>query len=245
MKIPIREHLGIQIRKYRKANKMTLSELAALINKSKATLSKYESGQITLDIDTFLEIADVLKIDASHLLQLSMYTTGSDDTPVTRKLDAERKWYMYFLDGRINHLVLSLIYINMLDEKKATYLHYHVDNFDKPYTYVGFYTGKVSIISPYMNFTLKNANNAIENLYIVARETFNNPNIMEGLLTAISFTNLQPISYKIILSKNALEEDEVLMEHLKINKDNMAHIRKENTLVLSGHYDNFSVKRMG
>jgi transcriptional regulator with XRE-family HTH domain len=223
---------------------MTLNELAARINKSRATVSKYESGQITLDIDTFMEIADVLKINASHLLQLSTSSAELGYAPDTRKLGVESKWYMYFLDGRINHLVLSLLYINTFDEKKTAYLHYHVSDFDKPHTYVGFYAGSVSIISPYMNFAFKNTSSAMEDLYIVAKETFHNPNIMEGLLTAISFNSLQPISYKIILSKNTLAEDDVLMEHLKINKEDMRHIRKENILVLSGQYDNFSIKSM-
>jgi transcriptional regulator with XRE-family HTH domain len=245
----VRKHLGNQIRKYRKANKMTLDELAVRISKSKATVSKYESGQITLDIDTFMEISDVLKINASHLLQLSTSQTGLDDVPgaqSVRNHSAEKKLYMYFLDGRINHLVMSLLYIDTSRPAKRSpaYLHYHIESFDKPHTYAGFYTGSVSIISPYMNFAFKNANTAIEDLYIVAKETFHNNNVMEGLLTAISFISLQPISYKIILSTSVLEEDEVLMERLKISKEDMMHIRKENILVLSGHYDNFSIKSM-
>ena len=41
--------MGENIRIYRRANRMTLSELATKINKSKATVGKYEQGTIALD----------------------------------------------------------------------------------------------------------------------------------------------------------------------------------------------------
>jgi transcriptional regulator with XRE-family HTH domain len=40
--------IGKNIRIYRRANRMTLSELAERINKSKATVGKYEQGAIAL-----------------------------------------------------------------------------------------------------------------------------------------------------------------------------------------------------
>ena len=47
-------YIGGQIRKYRKANGMTLQQLADVIHKSRATVCKYESGEISIDIATLL-----------------------------------------------------------------------------------------------------------------------------------------------------------------------------------------------
>ena len=53
----INVEIGKKIRNFRKNQKMTIEELAKLINKSKATVSKYEKGEIIIDIVTLYEIA--------------------------------------------------------------------------------------------------------------------------------------------------------------------------------------------
>ena len=62
------ERIGENIRIYRRANRMTLSELALKINKSKATVGKYEQGTIALDMDTLYEIAAALKVSPFQLM---------------------------------------------------------------------------------------------------------------------------------------------------------------------------------
>ena len=47
--------IGNKIRQFRQSRKMTLDELAPAIHKSRATLSKYERGEISIDIDTLYE----------------------------------------------------------------------------------------------------------------------------------------------------------------------------------------------
>ena len=44
--------------KFRQSRKMTLDELAPAIHKSRATLSKYERGEISIDIDTLYELSN-------------------------------------------------------------------------------------------------------------------------------------------------------------------------------------------
>ena len=51
------EKVGRNIRKYRMAYNMTLKELAVRLHKSVSTVSKYEKGDISLDISTFLELS--------------------------------------------------------------------------------------------------------------------------------------------------------------------------------------------
>ena len=47
---------GNKIRQFRQSRKMTLDKLAPAIHKSRATLSKYERGEISIDIDTLYEL---------------------------------------------------------------------------------------------------------------------------------------------------------------------------------------------
>lgn len=57
----INTHVGKMIRKYRKAANLTLQQLADAIHKSRATICKYENGDISMDIETLYEISQVLQ----------------------------------------------------------------------------------------------------------------------------------------------------------------------------------------
>lgn len=69
-------YVGEQIRKYRKAGKMTLQDLADAIHKSRATICKYENGDISVDIETLYEISQILQVSMSQL------TTGLPETAI-------------------------------------------------------------------------------------------------------------------------------------------------------------------
>ena len=62
------QHVGSQIKMFRKIKKFTIEELATIINKSKSTVSKYESGEITIDVVTLFNISKALNINIINLL---------------------------------------------------------------------------------------------------------------------------------------------------------------------------------
>ena len=64
----INQEIGKKIRIFRKMRNLTLDELALKIYKSKSTISKYEKGEIAIDIETLYDIADALMINVEQLL---------------------------------------------------------------------------------------------------------------------------------------------------------------------------------
>jgi transcriptional regulator with XRE-family HTH domain len=60
--------IGKKLHTFRKIKKMTLDDLSQVICKSKSTLSKYEKGEIALDIETLYELAEALQIHVEQLL---------------------------------------------------------------------------------------------------------------------------------------------------------------------------------
>ena len=50
-------YVGKQIRKYRKAGKMTLQDLADAIHKSRATICKYEMERLLLILRLYMRLA--------------------------------------------------------------------------------------------------------------------------------------------------------------------------------------------
>ena len=73
-------YVGEQIRRYRKAGNMTLQDLADAIHKSRATICKYENGEISVDVETLYEISQVLQVSIS---QLTTYLPESENEPVS------------------------------------------------------------------------------------------------------------------------------------------------------------------
>ena len=64
------EHTGKRIRFYRRLKKLSQDELATAIHKSESTLSKYERGTIAIDIATLCDIAQVLDVSISDLVDI-------------------------------------------------------------------------------------------------------------------------------------------------------------------------------
>ena len=61
-------YVGEQIRKYRKAGKMTLQDLADAIHKSRATICKYENGRVNMPNSVIMRLVEIFQVSADYLL---------------------------------------------------------------------------------------------------------------------------------------------------------------------------------
>ena len=66
----INMEIGKKIKNIRKSKNMTIQELANSINKSKSTVSNYENGDISIDIQTLYEISNALNVHVEQLLYI-------------------------------------------------------------------------------------------------------------------------------------------------------------------------------
>ncbi|MFR7893184.1 MAG: helix-turn-helix domain-containing protein [Dysosmobacter sp.] len=104
----INVYIGGQIRKYRKANGMTLQQLADVIHKSRATVCKYENGEISIDIATLYEISQALQVSFGQLTSYQP-TLPPSPPPTVGTLQRSpffqaKRLYFYFYDGRYHRL---------------------------------------------------------------------------------------------------------------------------------------------
>ena len=99
------EKVGRNIRKYRMAYNMTLKELAVRLHKSVSTVSKYEKGDISLDISTFLELSKIFKVSPLAIIGDEIAEEEEECT----YMETIEKLYMYSYDGIGKVIVKSLI----------------------------------------------------------------------------------------------------------------------------------------
>lgn len=221
------EHIGKRIKLYRKNKGMTQEQLAALINKSKSAVSKYECGEISIDIDTLYDIADVLEIS---ILQLIDYGNEKNYSipGLQGFFSAPAKFYVYYLNKNSTRIVRGVLEINRTDESEySTVLYADLKNYENLYSCQHLYFGDIHYSDSYVNMVMKNQANSAERIFfIIANPFHNNAALTVGILSGISGKYLVPISLKAILSKNRLHEDEDLRGALRFTKDDFNAMKK-------------------
>lgn len=231
-------HIGEKIRMYRKVRGMTLQQLADSIHKSRATVSKYETGEITLDIETLFDISQALNINLSQLTDYQ--PPAPEPIPaepgVTRKSPffQAKRLYFYFYDGRYNRLKDGIIDIY---ERKEHPGDYEASLSISSVTPTGrssevYYTGKVIYSDMLIRFSFVNQCNTLEEdlLYI-----FNPLEIRDstcGLLCGISSADLMPCAFKCLVSLTPKEHTEEFQEQLLLTKKELRRWQKLNMFIV-------------
>ena len=101
----INTHVGKMIRKYRKATNLTLQQLADAIHKSRATICKYENGDISMDIETLYEISQVLQVSVPQLTDIGRSQEEADHSsayaPGKVRFSRQRCYIFIFMTAAI------------------------------------------------------------------------------------------------------------------------------------------------
>ena len=146
------EKVGRNIRKYRMAYNMTLKELAVRLHKSVSTVSKYEKGDISLDISTFLELSKIFKVSPLAIIGDEIAEEEEEYTYA----ETIEKLYMYSYDGIGKVIVKSVIEQQAVEGKNNKYkvhLFNDVSEVKEPGECGGLYAGeyeKEGFIGTYM-----------------------------------------------------------------------------------------------
>ena len=220
--------IGGNIRIYRRARRMTLSELAERINKSKGTMGKYEQGAISLDMDTLYEIAQALGVSPAQLL-VSLAPEKREQGEA--RLSGERR-YMYLYDGRSSRIVRSLLVCGREEGDDAVTLFYDIPSFAEPHRCRALYYGKRQKHDFVTNYLLENQSNGVEHAFLCVMRSLDRPSESTGLLSGISSRMLLPASAKCIVSGEILAENEELTESLLLTKEDLRLIRRCNMFIV-------------
>lgn len=225
----ISSHVGSRIRLYRKAKKMTLLTLSQKIHKSKATLSKYETGDITVDVETLFDIAQVLGIKVQQLIDYA--PTEALSFPQNENIGGffpQRLIYVYFFDGRVGKIIKNVLEIDRESARGAAIFYNDVASFDEYDKCRNLYFGSVEYFDTVTNFSFDNQSNRMEHVILYAVNPFDRGDQVLGLLSGISRYPMLPISIKCILSPSVLEENDELLEKLVISKKDIKLIKNLN-----------------
>lgn len=228
--------IGKRIRHFRKNRRMTLEELAASIHKSKATLFKYEKGDISIDIDILYDLADALRIHAEQLL----VTKAVESSPPQREIDPAFfrdlcRFYSYHFDGRDGQLNRSAFDVFSQTDpnryKIAMYMNYK--NLEHYQQSENTYWGYIEHYDVLSVIELTHQNTPTEKASIQILASFLDAETKWGLWNGVSSRPLMPVAVKMLFSKKPLKEDAELMKQLKISKEDIRRLKYYNMFTVT------------
>ncbi len=218
----ITEKIGDKIRHYRKLRNMTLQDMAEEIHKSKSVLSKYEKGQISVDIMTLYDIAKVLHIQVEELLYkepLPEDAHSVEDVPTFFK--GINRFYVYYFDGRnltVNESVVDVFDRDESGDHKIR-MYMNILNYDHYQNSENTYIGYLKHYDSISSLALQNRDTPMEKLFINILAPFVDTSEKWGLFYGISARPLMPVALKVLITKKPLEESKELIQKLKISKE--------------------------
>ena len=230
-------HVGQRIRLYRKMKGLTIEIFAGMIHKSKATVSKYENGDISIDIETLFVIAEALEISVNQLVDYANEEETSAEGGL-KGLVSKSRYYMYFYDGRRSRIARNVIEVQDGGEENGVFdanMYAYLENFDNYYQCKLLYHGVMRRYDTFVNFNFENQNNKVERAFLYAINSFSHSGRMAGLYCGLSTQPILPACFKFVLSPEILEENEELKMELMVSKEDIKVLKKMNMFVVSDH----------
>ena len=237
----INEHIGGKIRNYRKMKKMTLQQLADAIHKSRATVCKYEAGEITLDVETLYEISEVLEVGLS---QLTDYQSRQEPVAEDPEYEGESPFfkadrlYFYFFDGRYNRLKEAVIHVHKQ-------IRFEDGSFEASMSirYTAptgrsceiYYTGSVLYSDMLIRFNFVNQYNKLEQDLLYIFNPLELRDFTEGLLCGISSADLMPCAFKCLVALSPFEDSDQLRQHLILTPKELRRWQKMNMFIVDNN----------
>lgn len=231
----VTNHVGNRIKKYRKLKCLTLDELSKKINKSKATLSKYESGSITMDIDTLVEIGQALNLDFRELIDYPS-PRKTQELSFSNSFFSQSEYYMYYYDGRSNRIISSLLVITQLttNELLEVILYHDLEDFSDTEKAKLIFSGHIYLYDTISYLILKNQINEIEWLNITILNPFAAKIPALGILSGMVSTPLfAPIAAKCYIYQNPIDNIKDLKDKLLFSKSDLKQFKSYNMMVVN------------
>ena len=237
----INEYIGRRVRSYRKMKKMTIQQLADAIHKSRATVSKYETGEISMDIETLFETAEALDVSLSQLTDIPSQreeTAPAADYRGESPFFKANRLYFYFYDGRYHRLKEAVIHVHKktVDEDgcfgASMSIRSTTPNGRSSEIY---YTGSVLYSDMLIRFSFLNQCNKLEQDLLYIFNPLELRDYTEGLLCGISSADLMPCAFKCLVSLAPLEDYDELRQRLMLTQKELRRWQKMNMFIVDNH----------
>lgn len=221
--------VGKRIRACRKAHGLSQKELASRINKTYACISKYERGEISIDIFTLHEIATALGIEPQYLLPSE---PPREPEPALRafQLPVFRHKQLWCYIRTDQHTILSgCLEIDINTSKVMLYMDLKDPGNSLSYNYI--MPGVIQTDGP--NIKIYCTNPRVKGDFIAMYFDRIKLSVNQNVGICASMTqNYQVRIMKLYLSPHQIRDKELLASTLSLTKEELNYARKHDSLIL-------------
>lgn len=224
--------VGGHIREFRKLRKITLNELSDMIFKSPSTISKYENGEISIDVATLYDIAAALNVRVEQLLSYRKQSRVEQDEAVglPQFFRNDSQIFMYIYDGRTHNVMQCVLDIFSKDEDDRfnAMLYMNYQNYSSYRNCENTFKGYLEHFHAMTICHMQNLNTPMGSALIQILSPFVDSNEKWGLFTCFSVRPIMPIATKVLFSKLPLPINDDLIARLKISKEDVRQMKMYN-----------------
>ena len=225
--------VGDRIRFFRKLKGWTMQELADAIGKSKSTVSKYEKGEIAIDVDVLHEISKVLEVSMVQFVDCPDHLPERAHSVVHSAFSEADTLFLYTSDSHTGQMVESAIRVHQLEKGTEAVLYFGIPAKGEDYHECrSYYQGTVKYHSAIINFVLNNQFNEVEQMFIALYNPLVRENATPGILCGLTHQGIQPVALRCIVSLRRLKMDENLHEQLYFTRNEQLTLKKMNALII-------------
>lgn len=232
------EHVGQRVRMYREKRGLSLTRFAAMIHKSTSTVSKYESGNIVIDVNVLVEMANALEVTIGQLIDYKTDVSAADRKRVSDSyFQRADLYYLYaIITAKTPRLcAMELSRNGDTDDEGTCVLYLDIEHYYHHTKSQSLYTGTFRCFDNSAVFHLENPFDASDVAIIYARPSLTSSNIASGIFTLLPSRFRNPCSTKVLFSTSELPIDKRLTDMLTISdKETITTMRKHNIFLVSG-----------
>lgn len=210
--------VGSRIRFLRKAKGLTLDSFAALVHKSKSIISKYERGDVTIDIVALQEIADALGVSPSSLLANTHLATPIFSHGVNPSDANAEEYYIYSIMSR-GKATLQKSFLVLGDEYATCYMNIKSEKEIGRYEYL--FTGQVRRSDSFTRILLTNVVNRDDIFIAEIPPVIGSHNCSIAFASCYSIGGYYPIAGSLLLSKTPITDTEWVVQTLSFTRQDL------------------------
>ena len=226
MSTTLYQTLGARLRACRKARQITLQQLSKALNKSVATISKYETGEIAVDLEVLIDWCRFLNIDIASLLPGTQREAADSERYQKHYID---RLYLYSFMGHKNKIHFDVIENDNISKKSNFYL--GVQDACDIYTCDFVYSGNVVYSDLSTSFVFFNTSPPFDMMTFSMPTLSENQNYKIGMLSSISFS-YRNIAIKVLACRTPVSDQDFLMEKLLLTPNEIKDFKQFNFFIV-------------
>lgn len=220
--------VGSRIRFIRRQKGYTLNDFADAIHRGKSTVSKYERGEISIDIETLADISRVLGVSLASLVDDSK-STGVEfifrpgENEYAEHLE---RYYLYFYSAHVGKPYIS--YNALFIGEHTARIFGEIPNDEEVYSYKSCYIGHVRRADSFVRVFAVNPMHKDDIAILEYRRALKAVTAQVCFFCTLSIAGWFPMANKALISSVPVKDKEWIRRVLTITSSDMREIKARN-----------------